>query len=165
MPFPNRDVPCNRFGHRKIETADEAAHSLSYGHAKRVRTEHSDDRRIVEATHHRPLQYKTKPSNNKRSGQHADGGRDTETVDEIRDVSAKQDKLALSKVEDSHHAGNNAKTKDDQHHDRSKAQHLEECVYQAVHYQVLSSVRCRLTPRHKTLFHKNFRHLAAAAIA
>src|ERR1700726_2461874 len=54
-------------------------------------------------------------------------------MDEIGRIGAQQHELAMSEVEDAHHAGNDAEAENHKHDDRPEAQHFKDGVQRAFH--------------------------------
>jgi len=67
------------------------------------------------------------------AGQHAGPHRKAGAMDDIGRIGAEQHKLAMSKVEDARHAGDDAEAENHKHDDRPEAQHFKDGVRRTFH--------------------------------
>ena len=164
------DRTAERLRDRQIQSADQAADDLADDEPERVGAEHRDDRCGIKSPDDGPLQDKSQRADDKGRRQHSKPDRQARAVDDIGDVGAKQDELALREVEDAHHAGDDPEPQHDQDDDRAETQDLEQCDEQIIHavspaplshgVRLLTSSSSRRTARRRARrdrwsFHRN----------
>ena len=133
MHGPDTDRTAERLRDRQVQPADQTAHDLANDEPQSVSAEHRHDRCCVKSPDDGPLQKKSECADDKGRSQHSEPDRQTRTVDDIGDIGAKQDELALGEVEDAHHAGDDPEPQHDQDDDRAETQDLEQCDEQIIH--------------------------------
>ena len=127
------DRSADRFRDRDVEAADQAANDLPDDQPERIGSEHRDNRRCVKSPDHQPFQHKAQRADRERSEHHSEPDRRSRVMHDIGDVCAEQNEFPLGKVEDAHHAGDDAKSEHDQNDDRAKTYDLEQCDEQIIH--------------------------------
>ena len=108
-----------------VESADQTADTFPDGQPNGIGTEHGRHGRRVKMPDHGPFQDDPEQRHGKWRNDHAEEYRKAPGMNKVGGVCTEQNEFAMGKIEDPHHADDDAHAQHNQHDDRSEAQNTE----------------------------------------